>query len=133
MELKYRDNEGDARIWIEGGTDQEVEALAKRFDEAASDCVLADKLIGLDALWAATGSSDPRAIIAEMGEEMELLRRELAEERRCTAAYQARLAQVAGQKAVPGGWVWWPMCLLAGMGIVYAGKCFAALMGWVAK
>ena len=52
MELKYRDNEGDVRIWVEGGSDAEVDALAKRFDDAADDRALAEKLIAMDDSWA---------------------------------------------------------------------------------
>ena len=74
--------------------------------------------------------SQLQSLSSRAGMEIKWLRQELVAERRCTAAYQARLAQIASQKASPGGWLWWPLLALAGVGIVDVARFVAGLAGW---
>jgi len=113
--------------------------------DAAGDPLISIPAFSADEIRRLSGDAEPspcgdtvqslrtqlKSVAHQAGMEIECLRQELAAERRCTAAYQARLAKVAGQKSAPGGWLWWPLLVLAGVGIVHMAQFIAGLMGWL--
>jgi len=116
-----QDAAGDPLISIPAFSADEIRRLSGDADAEPSPC--GDTVQSL--------RSQLQSVSHQAGMEIECLRQELAAERRCTAPYQARLAQVSSQKSAPGGWLWWPLLVLAGVGIVDMSRFVAGLMGWL--
>ncbi len=130
---------GEPRIAITSFGPDEIRSLAPAEIQGIEVGSAGPSRRGIDHTWNAApkqelqNSADPHIpheLIRGLGMEIETLRQELAAERRCTAAYQSRLAQIASQKAAPGGWLWWPLLVLAGVGIVDVARFIAGLAGW---
>lgn len=118
-----QDAAGDPLISIPAFSADEIRRLSGDADADAEPTPCGDTVQSL--------RTQLQSVAHQAGMEIKCLRHELAAERRCTAAYQARLAKVANQKAAPGGWLWWPLLVLAGVGIVDMARFVAGLMGWL--
>lgn len=122
MPLRIRkDAKGETLLSIDSFSADELRRLGSSADSEPTPC--GDTVQSLrDRL---------HEVMRDAGTEIDCLRQELAAERRCSAAFRTRLAQVSGQKAAPAGWLWWPTLIFALLGIITAARIVAEIVGWL--